>query len=166
MPEVFVQTERGRSEINKALYDFWFIFLSVYSAVFVFRCCRLPYPRVSWFRFMFTLVRHSFASLIDKQLSRKTTLMFQDALLFKLFQRTLPHPFLFSFKSTFRTLNQIFALARRRQAGQYAFFRTSRQPITVRHDLKTTQPYNGYIFEKEMGILFSVVYTLNLNKTN
>ena len=40
---------------------------------------------------MFTLVRHSFATLIDKQLSRKATLlMFQDVLLFELFQRTLP----------------------------------------------------------------------------
>ena len=48
---------------------------------------------------MFTPVRHSFASLLDKQLSRKATL-FQDVLLFELFQQTLPNPLLFSFKST------------------------------------------------------------------
>ena len=74
--------------------------------MFVFRCCRLPYLWVSWFRFMFTLVRHSFASLIDKQLSTKATLMFQDVLLFELFQRTLPNPFLFSFKSTLKFSRQ------------------------------------------------------------
>ena len=56
--------------ITHLLYGFWFIFFSVYSAVFVFRCSHFPYFRVSWFRFMFTLVRHSFASLIHKQLSR------------------------------------------------------------------------------------------------
>ena len=100
-----VQTEQTRL-IKHLLYGFWFIFFSVYSAVFVFRCCRLPYLWVSWFRFMFTLVRHSFASLIDKQLSRKATLMFQDVLLFELFQRTLPNPFfLFSFKSTYSRQN-------------------------------------------------------------
>ena len=118
--EVFVQTEGRRNEvcakkteskhfpvqteqtrlIRHLLYGFWFIFFSVYSVVFVFRCCHLPYLWVSWFRFMFTLVRHSFASLIDKQLSRKETLMFQDVLLFELFQQTLPKPFLFSSKST------------------------------------------------------------------
>ena len=35
----------------------------------------------------------------DKQLSRKATLI-QDVLLFEVFQRTLPNPFLFSFTST------------------------------------------------------------------
>ena len=95
-----VQTEQTRL-IRHLLYGFWFIFFSVYSAVFVFRCCRLPYLWVSWFRFMLTLVRHSF-----KQLSRKATLMFQDVLLFELFQRTLPNPFfLFSFKSTYSRQN-------------------------------------------------------------
>ena len=62
-PEVFVQTERrkerGLCEKNEGkyfpvqteqtrlirlLHSFWFIFFSVYSAVFVFRCCRLPIP--------------------------------------------------------------------------------------------------------------------------
>ena len=103
-----VQTEQTRL-IRHLLYGFWFIFFSVYNAVFVFRCCRLPYLWVSWFRFMFTLVRHSFASLINKQLSRKATLIFQDVLLFELFQRTLLNPFLYSFKSTFWfDLNQLF----------------------------------------------------------
>ena len=83
------------SLIRHSLYGFWFIFFFVYSAVFVFRCCRLPYLWVCWFRFMFTLVRYSFSSLIDKQLSRKATLMFQDVLLFELFQQTSPNPFLF-----------------------------------------------------------------------
>ena len=32
--------------------------------MFVFKCCRLSYLRVSWFRIIFTLVRHSFVSLI------------------------------------------------------------------------------------------------------
>ena len=110
-----VQTERRRSEVcskkqkantfpyrpSKRKTSFWFIFVSGYSAVFVFRCWRLPYLWVSWFRFMLTLVRHSF-----KQLSRKATLMFQDVLLFELFQRTLPNPFfLFSFKSTYSRQN-------------------------------------------------------------
>ena len=36
---------------------------------------------------MFTPVRHSFALVIDKQLSRKATLMFQDVLLFHLFHK-------------------------------------------------------------------------------
>ena len=40
-------------------------------------------------RFMFALVRHSFASLIDKQLSRKATLL-EHVSLFERFQRTLP----------------------------------------------------------------------------
>ena len=56
--------------------------------------------------FMFTLVKHSIASLIDTQLSRKATLMFQDVLLFELFQRTLPNPLLFSFKSILKFSRQ------------------------------------------------------------
>ena len=63
LPEVFVQTKRQRNEvcakkegkyfpvlhteqtrlIRHLLYGFWFIFFSVYSIVFVFKCCRLPY---------------------------------------------------------------------------------------------------------------------------
>ena len=63
LPEVSVQTEQRRSEvcaekiegkyfpvqtektklIRLLLYGFWFIFPSVFSAVFVLRCCRLPY---------------------------------------------------------------------------------------------------------------------------
>ena len=94
-----VQTKQTRL-IRHLLYGFWFIFFSVFSAVFVFRCCRLTYLWVSWFRFMFTLVRHSFASLIDTQLSRKATLMFHDVLLFELFHKNIPNPLIFSFKST------------------------------------------------------------------
>ena len=37
---------------------------------------------------MFTPVGHSFASLIDKYLLRKATLLFQDVLLLELFQQT------------------------------------------------------------------------------
>ena len=37
---------------------------------------------------MFTSVWHSFASIIDNQLSRKATLMFQDVSLFELFQQS------------------------------------------------------------------------------
>ena len=76
-----VQTEQTRL-IRHLLYGYCLIFFSVYSAVFVFRCCRLPYLWVSWFRFLFTLVRYSFSLLIYKQLSRKATLMFQHVLLF------------------------------------------------------------------------------------
>ena len=59
-----VQAEQTRLIIH-LLYGFWFIFVSVYSVVFVFRCCRLSYLWASWFRFIFTLVRYSFTSLID-----------------------------------------------------------------------------------------------------
>ena len=102
LPEVFVskyyleQTEQTR--VLRLLLNA--IFFSVFSAVFVFRCCRLPYLWACWFRFMFTSVRHSFASLIDKQLSRQATLLFQDVLLFELFQWTYIILFLFSFEST------------------------------------------------------------------
>ena len=51
-PEILVLTELQRSEVcgkktevnnDYYLYGFWFIFFSAFSAVFVFRCCRLPY---------------------------------------------------------------------------------------------------------------------------
>ena len=54
-----VQTEQTRL-IRLLLYSFWFIFF----AVLVFRCFRLSYLWASWFRFMFTTVRHSFVSPI------------------------------------------------------------------------------------------------------
>ena len=130
--------------IRHLLYGFWFIFFSVYSAVFVFRCCRLPYLWVSWSRFMFAPVRHSFASLIYKQLSKKATLMFQAVLLFELFQRTYLIPFYFHINQlrnfpakTYSSEKKRIVLAQR-QGGQYAFFRTSQQPISVRHELKTS----------------------------
>ena len=81
-----VQTKQMRL-IRFLLYGFWFFFFYVFSAVFVFRCCRLPYLWACWCSFMFTPVRHSFPSLIDKQLSRKATLMFQDVLLSELSQK-------------------------------------------------------------------------------
>ena len=99
--EILSRTDRA-NEVNKTFIT-W---LLVHFLLSLQRCVRLqmlpftlPYPLVSWSRCMFTLVRHSFASLIDKQLSRKATVMFQDVLSFELFQRTLPNPFLFSFKS-------------------------------------------------------------------
>ena len=119
----------------------FYIYFSVYSAVFIFRCCRLLW--VSWFSFMFTHVRHSFSSLIHKQLSRKATLMFQDVLLVELFQRTLPNPFLFSFKSTKKCSRQNLQVRKKAYCPLTAlgedntlFFWTSQQPISVHHDLK------------------------------
>ena len=79
-----------------------------------------------WFRFMFTSDRHSFASLIDTNLSRKATLMFQDMLLFQFFQQT--YLILIYFH-----LNQLRNVCPLTAPGrQYVFFRTSQQPIRVR----------------------------------
>ena len=58
----------------------------------------LPYLRACWFCFMFMPGRHSFALLIDKQFSRKATLMFQDVIVWT-FPRNIPKPLLFSPKS-------------------------------------------------------------------
>ena len=95
-------------------------------------------------RFIFTLVRHPFALLIDKQLSRKATLIFQDVLLFELFQETYLILFYFhltQFKNipakTYRS-----GKLTKRPAEQYAFLRTSQQPISVCHGLKTSSAYN------------------------
>ena len=65
---------------------------SLLLALYAFRLQILPFTLYLWlwacsFRFMFTPVRHSFALLIHKQLSRKATL-FQDVLLFELFHKT------------------------------------------------------------------------------
>ena len=130
--------------IRHLLYSFWLIFFSVYSAVFVFRCCRLTYLWVSWSRFMFAPVRHSFASLIYKQLSKKATLMFQDVLLFELFQRTYLIPFYFHINQLRNFPAKTYGSVKKRIAQrtegntQYAFSWTSRQPISVRHELKTS----------------------------
>ena len=77
---VSVQAKQTRL-IRLLLYGFWFIFISVFSAVFVFRWSLqmtssddLVRLQMTWFRFMFTIVSHSFALLIDQLLSRKTTL--------------------------------------------------------------------------------------------
>ena len=89
-------------------------------------------------------VRHSFTSLIDKQLSRKATLMFQDVLLFEHFQRTLPNPFLFSFKSTQKFSRQNLQVRKKAYSPLTApgratrFFLTSQQPISQRRELKTS----------------------------
>ena len=70
--------------------------------------------------------------------------MFQDVLLFELFQQTLPNPFLFSFinqlrnvpAKTYTSVQKHIALAQR-SGGQYDIFLSSQQPISVRHELKT-----------------------------
>ena len=93
---------------------------------------------------VYTSYKHSFASLIDKQLSRKATLMFQDVLLFELFQRTLPNPLLFSFKSTQKFSRQNLSVRKKAYCPltvlgrQYTFFQTSQQPISMHHNLKTS----------------------------
>ena len=93
-----VQTEQTRL-IRLLLYGFWFIFFLCLQ-----RCVRLQMLPFTLhlnllFRFMFTAVRHSFASLIDKQLSRKATLMFQDVLLFEHFLKNIPNTHNISSKS-------------------------------------------------------------------
>ena len=94
-----IQIEQTRL-IRLLLYGFWFIFsLFFFCAVFVFWYCRLPYLWACWFRSLFTLVRHSFTLLIDKQLSRKATLIFQGVLLLELFQRTYLIFFYFHLKN-------------------------------------------------------------------
>ena len=105
------------------------------------------------FRFMFTVVRHSFASLIYKQLSRKATLMFQDMLLFELFQRTLPNPRLFLFKSTQKFSRQNLPVRIKAYCPlttskvQYAFFQTSQQPISVPDKKTSSAIYYNYLLE-------------------
>ena len=115
----------------------WFIFVSVYSAVFVFRCYRLPYLWGSWFRFMFTLVTHSFASLIDKQLSRKATLYCFSMCFCSNFPNE-DHLIPFYFRQNLQVHKKLYYPRTAPGGGQYAFFRTSQQPISVRHDLKTS----------------------------
>ena len=165
MREVFVQTWRRRSEvcakknpegkyfpvqteqtrlIRLLLYSFWFIFSSVFSAVFVFRCCSLTYLRAYWFSSMFTTLSHSFASIINKQLSRKPILMFQDVLLFEIFQQTYLILFYFYLNQlrnvttkTYQTGKKRIAISHRPR-GQYEFFQTSQRPISMRYDLKVS----------------------------
>ena len=86
---------------------------------------------------LFPPVRHSFASLIDKQLSIKATL--QDVLWFELFQRT------------YLILNQLRIISRQNvldrknmhcpitaPRGQYTFSGPLvQQPVSLRHELKT-----------------------------
>ena len=88
--------------------------------------------------------------------------MFQDVLLFELFQRTLPNPFLCPFKSIEKRKSRKIPKKSRKNpekipknaycaltapGGQYAFLRTSQQPISVLHDLKTSlDVYNNSSF--------------------
>ena len=83
--------------------------------VFIFRCWDLLNLRVCWSRF--TPIMST--PVIDKQFSRKATLT-SHMLLFELFQQTY----------CTRPLTV--------PEGQYTLSRTSQQPISVRHDLKTS----------------------------
>ena len=113
--------------------------------MFVFRCRRLPcIPLSLLVSLHVTPVKHSLASLIDKQLTRKATLMFQDVLLFKLSNEHYLILLLFLFKSTQKCSRQNFPVQEKAYCpltapgAQYVFSRTSQQPISVRHDLKTS----------------------------
>ena len=128
-----VQTEWTRL-IRLLLYGFWFSFFFAFSSACV-RLQMLPFILYLWlwacsFRFMFTLVRHSFAFLIHKQLSRKTTL-FQDVLLFKLLHKTYLIVFYFDFNQLRNFPAKTYWSGKKRIA-------LSQQPISVRHDLKTS----------------------------
>ena len=94
--QIFYRTDRA-NEVNKTFiiafgsFPSLFIALCSSSDVAVYRTSEF----LGFASCLPALVRHSFASLIYKQLSGKATLMFQDVLLFELIQRTLPNPFLF-----------------------------------------------------------------------
>ena len=60
---------------------------------------------------------HSFASLIDKQLSRKATLMFQDVFNVRTFPTNIPNPLLFLSKSAQKFSRQNL-LVRKKVAGR------------------------------------------------
>ena len=64
--QILSRTDRA-NEVNKTLlYGFWSIFLSVYSVVFVFRNVKdVAVYLWAWFRFTFTIVRHSFVLQIN-----------------------------------------------------------------------------------------------------
>ena len=68
---VLVQTEQTKL-IRHSLYDFLLIFFFVYG---IFRCCRLPYLWASWFHFVFTLVRLSFATCYCSNFSNEQFLI-------------------------------------------------------------------------------------------
>ena len=64
-----------------------------FTAVFVFRCCCLPYLRACWFRFMFTHVRHSFASLIA--FKKLAALNVPGCVIVRTFPTNAPNPLIF-----------------------------------------------------------------------
>ena len=115
------RTDRETRLVRHLLYGFWFIFFSVYSAVFVFRCCRLPYTA---------------------QLSRKATLMFKDVLLFELFHKNISNPLLFLFKSTRKTFPAKNLQVRNWKAycRQHAFLRT----LSATNQIRTYSTYSIY----------------------
>ena len=138
---------KNRREIrfrrDRAIYnnnDFYCIAFGSFSSLFLVLCSSSDVAvYLCLWTCLFPPVKHSFASLIDKQLSIKATLMFQDVLLFELFQRT------------YLILNQLRILSRQNvpgrknmhcpltaPRGQYAFSAPLvQQPVSLRHELKT-----------------------------
>ena len=84
LPDVFVQTEQTRfiRHLLRLFGSFSSLFLRLCqsSDVAAYLTSKLV-VFASCFRFMFTPVRHSFASLINKKLLRNATMMFQGVLL-------------------------------------------------------------------------------------
>ena len=106
---VSVQAKQTRL-IRLLLYGFWFIFISVFSAVFVFR-----WPlQMTWFVFRWPLQMTrfvfrwpGFASRLHSRqpficlayrptaFKKNNTTMFQDTLLFEFSHKNIPNPFIF-----------------------------------------------------------------------
>ena len=135
-----VQTEQTRL-IKRLLYSFWFIFFSVFSAVFAWSC---------WFHFMFTPLRHSFSSLID---FKKNNTNVPGRVIVRNFPTNILNRLLCSFKSTQKFSHKNLPVWRKTYCtltvlgGQYAFFWTARCAMTW----KQAQPYNkgAYSFNKK-----------------
>ena len=94
---------------------------------------------------MFTSVRHSFASLIDKKLSRKATLMFQDVLLFEFVKQTYLILIYFHLNQlrnvpakSYLSGKRQFALSQRREGNRFFSGCLSNQSQCAGHDLKTS----------------------------
>ena len=97
------------------------------------------------------IVMYSFASLIDKQLSRKATLMSQDVLLFELFQQTCLILFYFQFyKSTQKYSRQNLPVRKKAYCpltapgGAICFFPRPLSNQAAPWSEKQTQPYNKW----------------------
>ena len=110
--------------------------------MFVFRCCRLPYLVIGLSSCLHPYKAFICLAYIDKQLSRKATLMSQDVLLVEPFHPTYLNLFYFKLNQlrdfpgkTYRGSEKSVLLSA--PGGQYTFFRTTQQPISVRHDLKS-----------------------------